>query len=93
MNQISMPDAPRPTVGRLVNFFYGAASRGHNGAGSGPYAALITQVFEQQDGTVEYVNLKVFPPFHPDLDAGSVTLRTSRFYLEGMSYWEWPTRV
>lgn len=85
-----------PSVGRIVHFYSQAVANrdsrqpgyGFNGVGVGPYPALVTQVFKDGD-RVTYINLKVFPPFAPPFDEGSVS--------EGEAncpgrYWDWPTR-
>jgi hypothetical protein len=90
----------KPTVGRVVHFYSDAVKanppgspawngRGFNGQETGPYVAIVTQVFPDADGNVKYANLKVFPPFAPPFDEGSVS--------EGVDaspgrYWEWPPR-
>jgi hypothetical protein len=88
----------QPSVGRVVHFFSeavaarnpGQPSYGFNGVGAGPYPALVTQVFKDAKGAVTYLNLKVFPPFAPPFDEGSVS--------EGAEacpgrYWTWPAKV
>lgn len=75
----------KPTVGRIVHFHNTAfASSDHNSVGEGPYAAMVTQVF---DGP--YVNLKVMPPFGDAWHEGSVSEKS-----DGTStrYWVWPPR-
>lgn len=87
------------TVGRIVHFYsQTVADRnphqpgyGYNGVGAGPYPALVTQVFTDTDGTVTYCNLKVFPPFAPPFDEGSVAEYQSQHYHPGRA-WVWPPR-
>lgn len=87
----------KPTVGRSVHFYSEAVAnrpsgggRGFNGVGAGPYAAVVTQVFTDDDGNVTYCNLKVFPPFAPPFDEGSVSEGADK--CPGR-YWEWPEIV
>lgn len=81
-----------PSVGRIVHAYVPTGSADSNGVRTGPFAALITQVFNSGD-EVTYCNLKVFRPFAPDLDIGSVPEKGSRFHSDGGSYWEWPPRA
>jgi hypothetical protein len=46
----------KPTIGRIVHFYTGVPGYQANGAGEGPYAAIITQVWSDT-----CVNLMVFP--------------------------------
>lgn len=62
---------------------------GYNGLGAGPYAAVVTQVFTDTDGNVTYANLKVFPPFAPPFDQGSVAERGHPYAQPGL-FWTWP---
>jgi hypothetical protein len=96
----------KPTVGRIVHFYstnWGAQScspactgPGYNGVGEGPYAAIITQVFE---GTGEYAerpycNLMVFAPFSGSgpMDCGSVREKGPEHDETGGCWWTWPPR-
>lgn len=54
-------------VGQPVHFYTDDVEKQSNGAGRGPYSAVVTQVFES------CVNLKVNPPFAPPYDEGSVS--------------------
>jgi hypothetical protein len=78
----------KATVGRIVHYYDDAKfDDANNGAGKGPYAALVAQVFP--DGP--YANLKVFVPFGDDFYAGSVAHKNDS--LGGSSrYWVWPPR-
>lgn len=84
-----------PTVGRIVHFYSSAVAgmhpafpkNGYNGAGEGPYAAIVTQVFGG-----DMVNLKVLPPFAAEFDQGSVVPRGHSLYQAGGNFWEWPPR-
>lgn len=84
-----------PTVGRIVHFYSdvvasrdGTLTRGYNGMGEGPYAAMVTQVSKNADGEVSFINLKVFPPFGEAFDEGSVPTKA----VSSHRYWEWPPR-
>lgn len=89
----------KPTIGRFVHFYsQTVADRnpnqpgyGYNGLGRGPYPALVTQLFTDGDGNITYCNLKVFPPFAPPFDEGSVAEKDSTYYQPGR-FWEWPPR-
>lgn len=75
----------KPTVGRIVHFFNTALpTDANNHVGPGPYAAIVTQVF---DGP--FVNLKVLVPFGDDLHEGSVPEKSE---LHDARYWTWPPR-
>lgn len=77
----------KPTVGRIVHFYDSSLSTiANNGTGHGPYAAVITQVF---DGA-KYANLKVLPYGNP-WDEGSVSHQDDA--PECPRYWVWPPRV
>lgn len=78
----------KPTVGRIVHFYTTVPDLQSNGAGEGPYAAIITQVFA--NGEDAYANLKVFRPFGSDLDVGSV--RHKDFDGDTGRCWVWPPR-
>ena len=80
----------KPTVGRIVHFYDHAlhkpfGSGPYNGQGAGPYAAIVTQTFE--DGP--HINIKVLPPFHEPFDEGSVPEKDGVL----SRYWEWPPRA
>ncbi|MBY6244216.1 hypothetical protein [Methylosinus sp. Sm6] len=77
-----------PTVGRIVHFYTDNPSKQTNGAGTGPYAALVTQVFSA--GAENYVNLKVFRPYGETIDEGCV--KHEEFGREDGRYWVWPPR-
>jgi hypothetical protein len=81
----------KPTVGRIVHFYSEALTRtgpnnGFNAVGAGPYAAMVTQVFE-----AGFINLKIQPPFAAAFDEGSVSEKGSQF-ATAVRYWEWPPR-
>lgn len=96
-----------PTVGRIVHFYstnWGAqacnpamsSGPGYNGAGTGPYAAIVTQVFA---GTGEFAdrplcNLMVLAPFSGGgpIDVGSVRERGPEHDESGGAWWIWPPR-
>lgn len=92
----------KPTVGRAVHYYApswaeracnpGSAGPGYNGQGAGPYAAIVTQVFANADGSVNYANLKVLVPFAAPVDIGSVPEEGSEFHHAGGNYWVWPPR-
>lgn len=88
----------KPTVGRVVHFYsdhlpdQGFGAGGFNDQGKGPYAAVVTQVFNNDDGSVSYANLKVSPPFSAPFDEGSVPEKGSTYDTTGSRYWEWPPR-
>ena len=87
----------KPTVGRVVHFYSEAVANrpgvnpgyGHNGSGAGPYPAMITQVFPAASGEIMYANMKVFPPFAPPFDEGSVSEGSEK---NASRYWVWPPR-
>ena len=58
-------------IGDIVYFWTQNTAQHSNGQGSGPYAAMVTQIFFDS-GREGYINLKVFPPFRPPYDEGSV---------------------
>lgn len=62
---------------------------GFNGQKAGPYAAVVTQVFTDGEGEITYVNLKVFPPFAPPFDQGSVAEVGHRLAQPNLC-WTWP---
>ncbi len=86
----------KASIGQIVHFYSQTVAdrspsqpgNGFNGIGAGPYTAIVTQTFEDGDG-VTYCNLKVFPPFSPPFDEGSVAERDSKHFQPGR-YWEWP---
>ncbi len=91
-----MSQGQKPSVGRIVHFYSdavrpppGSASPGFNGQGKGPYPAIITQVFPDANGDIMYANMKVFPPFAPPFDEGSVSEGEEK--CPGR-YWVWPPR-
>jgi len=82
-------NAPKPSVGRIVHFFTRNPDHQFNGAGEGPYPAVVAQVW---DGP--YVNLKVLPSMGAPYDVGSVLPghavdKTAEF----ARWWEWPPKV
>jgi len=79
----------KPSVGRIVHFYSKSrgANGGINGAGEGPYPAIVTQIFKGGD-EIKFINLKVFPPFAPPFDEGSV----SQIEATPDRYWAWPPR-
>lgn len=87
----------KATVGALVLFYSRAVADrnprqlgyGYNGCGEGPYPAIITQVWEDGLGEVNYCNLKVFPHGAPPFDEGSVAEFQARHYHPGRC-WVWP---
>jgi hypothetical protein len=94
-----MSEVQKPTVGRVVHFYSDAVAmndspsgNGFNGVGKGPYAAHVTQTFEDADGNPTYANLYVIPPFGDPFHEGSVPMKGSEFD-GGTIYWEWPPRV
>lgn len=78
----------KPTVGRIVHFYskQRGANGGINGQGEGPYPAIVTQIFDNPEGDVRFINLKVFPPFAPPFDEGSVSQQEAT----PDRYWAWP---
>lgn len=77
----------KPTVGRIVHFYTDETHKWRNGQGNGPYAAIITQVFEEASPGFQYVNLKVLPYGDP-WDEGSVSVKET--FADQSRYWEWP---
>lgn len=75
-----------PTVGRIVHFYTKDTTKQTNGNGEGPYAAIVTQTI----GDGPYINLKVFPPFSPAHDEGSVSEQGT--LVNQQRWWEWPPR-
>jgi hypothetical protein len=73
---------PKPTVGRIVHFYTRDLKQQWNGAGQGPYAAVITQAIGY-----EYVSLYVLP---------NCPLMQPRVYQDvpldkdASCWWEWP---
>jgi hypothetical protein len=76
-----------PSVGRIVHFFTDDPKEQRNGAGRGPYAAIVTQVFAS-----DLCNLKVLPPMGPDYYAGSIPPETADSAPLGR-FWAWPKMV
>jgi hypothetical protein len=83
----------KPYVGLPVQFHSDAVAQrrvndhgGFNGVGAGPYAAVVTQVFTDSSGNVMFCNLKVFPPFAPPFDEGSVSEGAESCPAR---YWTW----
>ena len=82
-------NAPKPSVGRIVHFFSRVRGDQFNGGGDGPYAAIVTQVF---DGP--YVNLKVLPSMAEPSDVGSVSPgHAVDKTADHARWWEWPPKV
>jgi len=80
----------KATVGRIVHYYDDSLSEfTNNGAGKGPYAAMVVQMFP--DGP--YANLKVFVPFGHDFDAGSVAHKDDTVSAGCSRYWVWPPRA
>jgi hypothetical protein len=86
-----MPNATKPTVGRIVHFYHTALAGkaehkdiGLNGQGAGPYPAMIIQGF---DGP--YVNLLVHA-WGGDWREGSVSEKNE---TNTSRYWVWPPRA
>lgn len=87
-----------PFVGAIVHFYNenigtpaGSAPPGYNGVGAGPYSAVVTQVFKDQDGRVIYSNMKVLPPFGKTFDEGSVSEFLGAPGVDSPPrYWVWP---
>ena len=79
----------KPSIGRIVHFYskQRGLNGGINGAGEGPYPALVTQIFKSGE-VISFINLKVFPPFQPPFDEGSVPEKTA----SPDRFWEWPPR-
>ena len=73
-----------PSVGRVVHYYTANPSEQSNGAGEGPYPAIITRVWSP-----DCVNLKVLPDCGPVFDTTSVQTKLS----SSSRYWEWPPRV
>lgn len=82
----------KPTVGRIVHFYTKNTSRHFNGAGEGPYAAMIVQAHGDR-----CASLRVFPPFAEEYTAGSVMLADESsgpgFAEASYERFEWPPRV
>jgi hypothetical protein len=78
---------PVPSVGRIVHFFTDNAKEQRNGAGRGPYAALVTQV-----SPGDICNLKVFPPMGPEYDAGAIPPEATEGAQSGR-FWAWPKTI
>lgn len=82
----------QPAVGRVVHYYTRDTQKQARGVGLGPYAAVITQVFGVEDGSVStLVNLTVTPP-HAD------SYRVESVHGDGAdadltSWWVWPPRV
>jgi hypothetical protein len=76
-----------PSVGRIVHFFTDNPKEQRNGAGRGPYAAMVTQVFMN-----DICNLKVFPPMELEYDAGSIPPETADNAAPGR-FWAWPKMI
>ena len=84
-----------PAVGRIVHYYTRNPDHQTNHAGIGPYAAIITQVFEVEDGHVaSLVNLTVLPPNSQPYTVGSVHGDGSDFdHGDLQSWWIWPPRT
>lgn len=67
---------PPVIVGTPVHYYTQIAEEQSNSAGMGPYYAVVTQVFESEQG---YANLYVFPPFAGPYHTGSVPVREAAF--------------
>ena len=81
-----------PTIGRIVHYYNPALNdRDGNGVGQGPYPAIITQTWLDQNGEVSYCNLRIFA-WNNDHYYGSVPEKDSIYYSRGV-YWEWPPIV
>lgn len=82
-------NAPQPSVGRIVHFYTRTPGKQFNGAGEGPYPAIVTQVW-----SASYVNLKVLPSMGEPYDVGSVSpgLAIDKT-AEHACWWEWPPKV
>lgn len=80
-----------PSVGRTVHYY--SSSWDYNGVGAGPYAAIITQVFENPaDPASAYCNLTVFLPSGAPLNVGSVP-QQGTMHDFGAQHWCQPPRV
>lgn len=98
-----MIKSPTPTVGRIVHFYStpvanrdpSNGSRGHNGQGEGPYAAMITQIFSGAESEEpRFVNLLVFPPFAEPFHEGSVSELDPEAPVDpNRRFWAWPPKV
>lgn len=84
-----------PAVGRVVHYYTRDTNKQSRGVGAGPYAAVITQVFGVEDGSVSsLVNLKVSPPNRDGYHVGSVHGEGGDTPLSDLhSWWIWPPRV
>lgn len=80
----------KPTVGRIVHYYTDDPAKQLNGAGNGPYAAMVIQTFPTSAEYDTMANLKVMP-FGESYLAGSV-LEQSQALARGHSgrYWVWP---
>ena len=64
----------KPSVGRIVHYYTQVPHQQFNGMGTGPYAAIITQVHGEGDNP--YITVTVFPPFSVPYNQGSITQMT-----------------
>lgn len=81
-----------PAVGRIVHYYTRDPEKQARGVGIGPYAAMITEVFAIEDGSVaSLVNLKVSPPNADGYRVGAVHGDDGDADLH--SWWIWPPRV
>jgi hypothetical protein len=78
----------KPTVGRIVHFYTDREIPFSNGVGKGPYAAIITQVFG--DDEAAYCNLMVFAPL--SVPFAETSVRNAEFETAPSRYWVWPPR-
>lgn len=83
-----MSEFQKATVGRTVHFYnHSLAPHENNGTGVGPYAAVVTQVFDHESGLM---NLKILR-YGEAYDEGSV--QPFEKEKNEQRYWVWPPKV
>ncbi len=82
----------KPTVGRIVHFYTEDPAKHFNGQGTGPYPAIVAQVFYNDSERDTMANLKVLH-WGGTYDEGSV-YEKEQGVVQGHThrYWVWPPR-
>ena len=84
-----MSEAQRPSVGRIVHVYH----RDHEGlspAGIGPYAAIVTWVYDES----KKIDCETFGRSRPNIPwGGPISYTDGGENKDRIVWWEWPPRV